>query len=203
MIWEAGPGSACLDNSCRRPAHQLGPKAVMMMMANEPCPLPSSQGKLSAAALLVGLGYLDCTQPVVTIALLVLAVSLAGFQYRGFLVNHLNITLLIEIKHQQLQEQLTPSFSTSSSQVRYPRQRYSWVCGTQTVSSMLSPSLFSCWRVPGGLLINYLDSSHWNQTRGTSTLSPPLLSNASCPRQRYTWVCDTQTVSSTLLPSLS
>ena len=48
-------------------------------------------GKVAAGALLVALGYTDCTQPAVAIALLVLAVSIAGFQYSGFLVNHVDI----------------------------------------------------------------------------------------------------------------
>ena len=30
--WEVGPGSWCLESSCRWPMHQKGPKAVMMMM---------------------------------------------------------------------------------------------------------------------------------------------------------------------------
>jgi ACS family sodium-dependent inorganic phosphate cotransporter-like MFS transporter 5 len=41
--------------------------------------------------LLVALGYIDCSQPVIAIVLLVLAVSIAGFQYSGFLVNHVDI----------------------------------------------------------------------------------------------------------------
>ncbi|XP_076461278.1 sialin-like isoform X2 [Babylonia areolata] len=48
-------------------------------------------GKVAAGALLIALGYVDCTQPTVAIALLVLAVSIAGFQYSGFLVNHVDI----------------------------------------------------------------------------------------------------------------
>nr|KAG5708317.1 hypothetical protein BaRGS_034348 [Batillaria attramentaria] len=48
-------------------------------------------GKVAAGALLIALGYVDCTQPAVAIALLVLAVSIAGFQYSGFLVNHVDI----------------------------------------------------------------------------------------------------------------
>ena len=39
----------------------------------------------------MALGYVDCTQPIVAITLLVLAVSIAGFQYSGFLVNHVDI----------------------------------------------------------------------------------------------------------------
>lgn len=48
-------------------------------------------GKIVAGALLIALGYVECTQPVVAIALLVMAVSIAGFQYSGFLVNHVDI----------------------------------------------------------------------------------------------------------------
>ncbi|KAK7110094.1 sialin-like [Littorina saxatilis] len=48
-------------------------------------------GKVVAGALLIALGYVDCTQPVAAIALLVMAVSIAGFQYSGFLVNHVDI----------------------------------------------------------------------------------------------------------------
>lgn len=48
-------------------------------------------GKVVAGALLVALGYVDCSQPVAAIALLVMAVSIAGFQYSGFLVNHVDI----------------------------------------------------------------------------------------------------------------
>ena len=41
--------------------------------------------------MLVALGYVDCSQPSVAIALLVLSVSLTGVQYSGFLVNHVDI----------------------------------------------------------------------------------------------------------------
>jgi len=46
---------------------------------------------LIPAALLVGLGYLDCTQPALAISLLVLGVSLTGIQYSGWIVNHMDI----------------------------------------------------------------------------------------------------------------
>lgn len=48
-------------------------------------------GMLVPAVLLIGLGYLDCTQPVLAITLLVLGVSLTGIQYSGWIVNHMDI----------------------------------------------------------------------------------------------------------------
>ncbi|XP_012942626.1 sialin [Aplysia californica] len=48
-------------------------------------------GKILPAIMLISLGYVDCSQPTVAIALLVLAVSLTGTQYSGFLVNHVDI----------------------------------------------------------------------------------------------------------------
>ena len=41
--------------------------------------------------MLIGLGYVDCSQPAVAIVLLILAVSLTGTQYSGYLVNHVDI----------------------------------------------------------------------------------------------------------------
>jgi len=41
--------------------------------------------------MLIGLGYVDCSQPGVAITLLVLAVSLTGTQYSGWIVNHMDI----------------------------------------------------------------------------------------------------------------
>jgi len=41
--------------------------------------------------MLIGLGYVDCSQPAVAITLLVLAVSLTGTQYSGWIVNHMDI----------------------------------------------------------------------------------------------------------------
>lgn len=41
--------------------------------------------------MLIGLGYVDCSQSGVAIGLLVFAVSLTGTQYSGFLVNHVDI----------------------------------------------------------------------------------------------------------------
>lgn len=48
-------------------------------------------GMLAPAISLVGLGYVDCTQPAVAIFLLVLGVSLSGVQYSGWIVNHMDI----------------------------------------------------------------------------------------------------------------
>ncbi|XP_048745498.1 sialin-like [Ostrea edulis] len=48
-------------------------------------------GKVIPALLLIGLGYLDCTMKGLAIALLTLGVSLSGFQYSGFLINHMDI----------------------------------------------------------------------------------------------------------------
>ncbi|XP_050396704.1 sialin isoform X1 [Patella vulgata] len=48
-------------------------------------------GKVVPALLLIGLGYIDCTQPTVAIILLVLAVALTGPQYSGFTVNHVDL----------------------------------------------------------------------------------------------------------------
>lgn len=41
--------------------------------------------------MLIGLGYVSCSQPTLAIILLVLSVSLTGIQYSGFLVNHVDI----------------------------------------------------------------------------------------------------------------
>jgi hypothetical protein len=41
--------------------------------------------------MLIGLGYVECTQPLVALVLLTLAVGLTAFQYSGFFVNHLDI----------------------------------------------------------------------------------------------------------------
>ncbi|XP_045189876.2 uncharacterized transporter slc-17.2-like isoform X2 [Mercenaria mercenaria] len=48
-------------------------------------------GMLLPAALLIGLGYVDCTQPGVAIALLILGVATTGFQYSGWIVNHMDV----------------------------------------------------------------------------------------------------------------
>ncbi|XP_046329728.2 sialin-like [Haliotis rufescens] len=50
-----------------------------------------SFGKVIPAVMLVGLGYVDCSQPALAITLLVLGVSLTGFQFSGFIVNHVDI----------------------------------------------------------------------------------------------------------------
>ncbi|XP_041369223.1 sialin-like isoform X3 [Gigantopelta aegis] len=48
-------------------------------------------GKIVPAIMLIGLGYVDCTQPVTGVVLLMLGVCLTGFQYSGFVVNHVDI----------------------------------------------------------------------------------------------------------------
>lgn len=48
-------------------------------------------GKVVPAVMLIGLGYVDCSQSTIAIVLLVLAVSLTGTQYSGYLVNHVDI----------------------------------------------------------------------------------------------------------------
>lgn len=48
-------------------------------------------GKIVPAIMLIGLGYVDCSKQAAAIVLLILAVSLTGFQYSGFLVNHVDI----------------------------------------------------------------------------------------------------------------
>ncbi|CAG5123820.1 unnamed protein product [Candidula unifasciata] len=48
-------------------------------------------GKIVPALMLIGLGYVDCSQSGLAIGLLVFAVSLTGTQYSGFLVNHVDI----------------------------------------------------------------------------------------------------------------
>ncbi|CAG2193627.1 SLC17A5 [Mytilus edulis] len=47
--------------------------------------------KLVPASMLVGLGYVDCSQTALAIVLVILAVSSAGFQYSGWVVNHIDI----------------------------------------------------------------------------------------------------------------
>jgi len=46
---------------------------------------------LGAAVFLIGLSYLDCTQTVLAVSLLVLAVSMSGATYSGHFVNHMDI----------------------------------------------------------------------------------------------------------------
>ncbi|XP_033757483.1 LOW QUALITY PROTEIN: uncharacterized transporter slc-17.2-like [Pecten maximus] len=48
-------------------------------------------GMIMPALMLIGLGYVDCSSPILAIALLTLAVGLSGFQYSGWLVNHVDI----------------------------------------------------------------------------------------------------------------
>jgi len=44
-----------------------------------------------AGLFLIGLSYLDCTQTKLAVLLLVLAVSMSGFVYSGYFVNHMDI----------------------------------------------------------------------------------------------------------------
>jgi len=44
-----------------------------------------------AGVFLIGLSYLDCTQTALAVVLLVLAVSMSGFVYSGYFVNHMDI----------------------------------------------------------------------------------------------------------------
>jgi len=48
-------------------------------------------GMLGAGVFLIGLSYLDCTQTALAVVLLVLAVSMSGFVYSGYFVNHMDI----------------------------------------------------------------------------------------------------------------
>ena len=48
-------------------------------------------GMFSAAVFLIGLSYMDCTQTALAVVLLVLAVSLGGLIYSGFLANTMDI----------------------------------------------------------------------------------------------------------------
>lgn len=48
-------------------------------------------GMIVPAIMLIILGYIDCTQPGAAVTLLVLGVSLTGFQYSGWVVNHMDI----------------------------------------------------------------------------------------------------------------
>ena len=44
-----------------------------------------------AGVFLIGLSYVDCTQTALAVVLLVLAVSMTGFVYSGYFVNHMDI----------------------------------------------------------------------------------------------------------------
>jgi ACS family sodium-dependent inorganic phosphate cotransporter-like MFS transporter 5 len=44
-----------------------------------------------SAILLVGLGFIDCSQSALAIALLAAGVGISGSAYSGFLVNHMDI----------------------------------------------------------------------------------------------------------------
>ena len=43
------------------------------------------------AVMIIGLGFIQCSQWQIAISLLIVGISLQGFQYSGFLVNHVDI----------------------------------------------------------------------------------------------------------------
>lgn len=51
----------------------------------------NTTGMFGAGLFLIGLSYLDCTQTKLAVLLLVLAVSMSGFVYSGYFVNHMDI----------------------------------------------------------------------------------------------------------------
>lgn len=51
----------------------------------------NSIGLLGAGFFLIGLGFLDCSQTVLAVALLTLAVTISGCVYSGYFVNHMDI----------------------------------------------------------------------------------------------------------------
>jgi len=51
----------------------------------------NSIGLVGAGAFLIGLSYLDCTQTKLAVCLLTLAVTISGFVYSGYFVNHMDI----------------------------------------------------------------------------------------------------------------
>jgi len=44
-----------------------------------------------AGLFLIGLSYLDCTQTALAVVLLISAVTMSGFVYSGYFVNHMDI----------------------------------------------------------------------------------------------------------------
>lgn len=48
-------------------------------------------GKIVPAVLMIALGYVECSATALAVVLLVLSVGLSGFQYSGFIVNHVDI----------------------------------------------------------------------------------------------------------------
>jgi len=48
-------------------------------------------GMFGGGLFLIGLSYLDCTQTALAVVMLVLAVSMTGFVYSGYFVNHMDI----------------------------------------------------------------------------------------------------------------
>jgi len=51
----------------------------------------TSIGLLGAGAFLIGLSFLDCTQTSLAVCILTLAVTISGFVYSGYFVNHMDI----------------------------------------------------------------------------------------------------------------
>jgi MFS transporter, ACS family, solute carrier family 17 (sodium-dependent inorganic phosphate cotransporter), member 5 len=48
-------------------------------------------GQLGAGAVLIWLSFLDCTQTALAVTLLTLAVTVSGFVFCGYFVNHMDI----------------------------------------------------------------------------------------------------------------
>ena len=48
-------------------------------------------GHYGAGLFLIGLGFLDCSQTLLAVALLTLSVTVSGSSYAAFLVNHMDI----------------------------------------------------------------------------------------------------------------
>ena len=48
-------------------------------------------GLLGPASFLIGLSFIDCSQTGLAVALLVLAVTVSGFVFCGYFVNHMDI----------------------------------------------------------------------------------------------------------------
>lgn len=53
--------------------------------------LMDCMGKMVMAVLVVALGFIHCSQWQIAVSLLIIGISLQGFQYSGFLVNHVDI----------------------------------------------------------------------------------------------------------------
>lgn len=48
-------------------------------------------GLVGPAACLIGLSFIDCTQTGLAVAVLVMAVTVSGFVFSGYFVNHMDI----------------------------------------------------------------------------------------------------------------